>query len=144
MQRCDFCATRVAADAQRCWLCLAAVAPSMIEEGPDDLAFLPHPAHVWTGPLARTPVVHTEPDALPRAAFSRWRGGRSASRGELKLLIMLIAMLAAAVPYTVTGSHTALLLFAAPFGLSAMWVLRHVWRRDRVARVGHHRGFAVH
>jgi len=144
MQRCKFCATRVAADATRCWLCHAGVEPSMIEEGPDDLAFLPHPAHVWTGPLARAPVVHAEPDAFRGSPFSWWRGGGLASRGELKLLIMLLAMLAAAVPYSITGSRTALILFAAASGLSAKWVLKHVWRRDRLTRVGHHRGFAIH
>lgn len=143
MQRCKFCATRVAADATRCWLCHAGVEPSMIEEGPDDLAFLPYPAHVWTGPLARAPVSQRQPEVLPGAVFSRWRG-RLAFRGGIGLLIVLLAMLVAAVPYALTGSRPTLLLFASTVGLLAMWALSHVWRRDRIARVDHHRGFAVH
>lgn len=144
MQRCKFCATRVAANATRCWLCHAGVEPSTIEEGPGDLAFLPHPAHVWTGPLARAPMVHsTEPDALPRTGFSRWLG-RLAARGEIQLMAMLLAMLAAALPYAATGNRATLLLFAAPFGLFATWALRHVGRRGRLARLGHSRGFAIH
>jgi hypothetical protein len=132
MQRCKFCRTRVAADATRCWLCHAGVDADSVQEGPDDLAFLPHPAHVWSGPLARAPVVLKDPNAVRRAAFSRWHAGALAFRGETRLLITLIVVLMAVAPYAATGSRTVLLLFGAPFGLMAMWTLKHVWRRARV------------
>jgi hypothetical protein len=45
------------------------VEPGAPDDGPADLDFLPHPAHVWTGPLARAPVVH-EPDKAGRSRLS--------------------------------------------------------------------------
>ena len=58
--RCTFCGTGLSRDATRCWICHAGVEPGAAEDGPADLDFLPHPAHVWTGPLARAPVVHED------------------------------------------------------------------------------------
>jgi hypothetical protein len=132
MHRCKFCGTGVAADATRCWLCHAGVEPDAVQEGPDDLAFLPHPAHVWTGPLARAPAVHKDPDPRSRPVFSRWHGGVFTFRGELRLLITLIVALLAVLPYAATGSRMVLLLSAVPIGLMATWTMKHVWRRHRV------------
>jgi len=130
--RCTFCGTGLARDATRCWLCHAGVDPGAPDDGPADLDFLPHPAHVWTGPLARAPVVHQDRNPGRSRQSSRWGTEIFSFRGEIKLLMTLLAVLAAILPYTATGNRGVLLLFGVPFGLMAIWSLKHIWRRARV------------
>lgn len=130
--RCTFCGTGLARDATRCWLCHAGVEPGALDNGPADMDFLPQPAHVWTGPLARAPVAVKDPHPLRPPAYSRWRAGVFTFRGEIKLIMTLLVVLAAILPYAATGSRMILLLFGAPFGLMAVWSLKHIWRRARV------------
>jgi hypothetical protein len=129
--RCTFCGTGLARDATRCWLCHAGVDPSAPDDGPADLDFLPHPAHVWTGPLARAPVVHSAPDPVLAPEYSRPRSGVFSFRGEIRILMTLLVVLTAVLPYAATGSRRILLLFGVPFGLMAIWSLKHIWRRAR-------------
>ena len=129
--RCTFCGTGLARDATRCWLCHAGVEPGAPNDGPADLDFLPHPAHVWTGPLARAPVALAD-HRVRKPVSSRWRAGVFTFRGEIKMLMTLLVVLAAILPYAATGSRTILVLFGAPFGLLAVWSLKHIWRRARV------------
>ena len=129
--RCTFCGTGLARDATRCWLCHAGVDPSAPDDGPADLDFLPHPAHVWTGPLARAPVVHAAPDPVLAPEYPRPRGGGFSFRGEIRILMTLLVVLTAVLPYAATGSQRILLLFGVPFGLMAIWSLKHIWRRAR-------------
>jgi hypothetical protein len=130
--RCTFCGTGLARDATRCWLCHAGVEPGAPEDGPADLDFLPHPAHVWTGPLARAPIVKGDTDPVTRPTDPRWRGGIFSFRSELKTLMTLLVLLTAVMPYAATGSRMILLVFGVPFGLMAIWSLKHIWRRARV------------
>ena len=129
--RCTFCGTGLARDATRCWLCHAGVDPSAPDDGPADLDFLPHPAHVWTGPLARAPVVHAAADPVLAPEYRRPRGGAFSFRGEIRILMTLLVVLTAVLPYAATGSRRILLLFGVPFGLMAIWSLKHIWRRAR-------------
>jgi hypothetical protein len=129
--RCTFCGTGLARDSTRCWLCHAGVDPSAPEDGPADLDFLPHPAHVWTGPLARAPVVHGGPGPVLVHEYPRPRGEVFTFRGEIRILMTLLAVLAAVLPYAATGSQGILLMFGVPFGLMAVWSLKHIWRRAR-------------
>lgn len=130
--RCSFCGTGLARDATRCWLCHAGVDPAAPADGPADLDFLPHPAHVWTGQLAPGPVVHAAPHRARQPVSSRWRTGTFAFRGEVKMFMTLLVLLAAILPYAATGNRTVLLLFGAPFALMAVWSLKHIWRRARI------------
>jgi len=48
------------------------------------------------------------------------------------MVMTLLAVLAAILPYAATGSSRVLLTFGVPFGLMAVWSLKHIWRRARV------------
>ena len=128
--RCMFCGTGLAGDATRCWLCHAGVQPGASEDGPADLDFLPHPAHVWTGQLAPAPIAVQARNPVRPRVYSRWRDGIS-TRGDIKMIMTLLAVLAAILTYAATGSSRVLLTFGVPFGLMAVWSLKHIWRRAR-------------
>lgn len=130
--RCTFCGTGLARDATRCWLCRAGVEPGAPDDGPADLDFLPHPAHVWTGPLARAPIALKDPHPAHSLVYSRWRAGVFTFRGEIRMIMTLLVVLAAILPYAATGSRMILLLFGVPFGLMSVWSLKQLWRRARV------------
>jgi hypothetical protein len=53
-------------------------------------------------------------------------------RGEIRMIVTLLVLLAAVLTYAATGSGSVLLLLGAPFGLMAVWSLKHIWRRARV------------
>ncbi len=128
--RCTFCGTGLARDATRCWLCHAGVRADAPEDGPADLDFLPHPAHVWTGQLAPARIVLEHRNPRP-SVYSRWRTGIFTFRSEIKMIMALLVVLAAILPYAATGSSRVLLVFGVPFGLMAVWLLKHIWRRAR-------------
>lgn len=48
------------------------------------------------------------------------------------MLIILLVLLAAILPYAATGNQNVLLVFGIPFGLMGMWSLKHIWRRARL------------
>ncbi len=130
--RCTFCGTGLARDATRCWLCHAGVRPDAPEDGPADLDFLPHPAHVWTGQLAPAPTPRKTSNRGRPPASLRWRAGIFTFRGETKMIMTFLAVLAAILPYAATGNRRILLLFGLPFGLIAVWSFKHIWERARV------------
>ncbi len=130
--RCTFCGTGLARDATRCWLCHAGVRPGASADGPADLDFLPQPAHVWTGQLEPAPIAVQARNLVRPRVYSRWRDGIFTFRGEIKMVMTLLAVLAAILPYAATGSSRVLLTFGVPFGLMAVWSLKHIWRRARV------------
>jgi hypothetical protein len=130
--RCTFCGTGLARDATRCWLCHAGVEPGAQEDGPADLDFLPHPAHVWTGPLARAAGARADQDRVTRPRRFRRGGGVFRFRGEMRMFMTLLVVLAAVLPYAATGSQRMLLSFGLPFGLMALWSVSHIWRRARI------------
>jgi hypothetical protein len=129
--RCSFCGTGLAHDATRCWLCHAGVEPGAPADGPADLDFLPHPAHIWTGQRSAASPPR-EPRGARRPGTPRWRDGVLTFRGEIRLFVTLLALLAAILPYAATGSRTILVAFGVPFALVAMWSLKHIWRRARL------------
>jgi hypothetical protein len=130
--RCTFCGTGLARDATRCWLCHAGVDPSAPDDGPADLDFLPHPAHVWTGPLARASIVSPQPDPVAALGHPRSRFGLFNLRSEIRIILTLLVVLTAVLPYAATGSRAMLLAFGLPFGLMALMSLKHIWRRARL------------
>jgi hypothetical protein len=73
---------------------------------------------------------HRNPGRVGRS--SRWGAEIFSFRGEIKMLTALLAVLAAILPYTATGNRRILLVFGVPFGLMAIWSLRHIWRRARL------------
>jgi hypothetical protein len=77
-------------------------------------------------------MVLENPDPVHRPVYSRWRRGIFTFRGEIKMIMTLLVVLAAILPYAATGNRTVLLLFGVPFGLMAVWSLKHIWRRARV------------
>jgi hypothetical protein len=62
----------------------------------------------------------------------RWRDGVFTFRGEIRLFVTLLALLAAILPYAATGNRTILVAFGVPFALVAVWSLKHIWRRARL------------
>jgi len=86
----------------------------------------------WAGPLALgKPDV--DPDPNPPPIHSRWEAGTTTFGPRGRIALTALVILPGVLVTVLIPSRLILLLFDLPFAIGALFVLRDVWRRDRIS-----------
>ena|SRR5438128_2003372 len=125
MERCDRCGALLTADLNWCGQCYAPVTRRPQAEPAEA-------SYAWAGPLARIPEV--DPDPVPAPRYSRWKSGPTTYGPVLKVVITLVMALLGFVTWYMFRFIDGPVVVAdvGVYAAIALWVLHHVWRRDRV------------
>lgn len=117
MDTCSACGARLKPELKWCWQCFAPARP-------------PEPG---TGPPPGATQSDLDPDPPPQ--YSRWRSGATTFGPVGRISITVVLALLGWVIFYVFRFVDGPLVIAdvGVYGVAAFFILRHVWRRDRVA-----------
>jgi hypothetical protein len=86
----------------------------------------------WAGPLALGKP-QEDPDPNPPPIYSRWEAGTTTFGPRGRIALTALILLSAVLVTVLVPSGLILLLFDLPMAIGALFVLRDVWRRDRIS-----------